>query len=55
MHDEYKYKMLKFSASYIKSDDNLKKCNDNIFQIQEIYLKSEYKDITFCPITFCAK
>ena len=54
MHDEYKYMLLKFSASYITSIPELKKSKEDVFQIQEVYSKANTSRISFCPITFFA-
>ena len=54
MHDEYKYMLLKFAASNIKTDENIQRCNDDIFKIQEIYSQSSDMKSCFCPILFFA-
>lgn len=55
MYDKYKYMLLKFAASNIKTNQNIRDNKENIFKIQEIYSKCENNYTNnFCPILFFA-
>ena len=54
MHDEYKFTLLKFAASNIKTNTNIQRYYEDIFKIQEIYSQSSDVVSHFCPIQFFA-
>ena len=54
MNSDFKLTLYKFAATHIKNNKDLQHCRDSLFNIQELYAKSNTIDITFCPIIFFA-
>ena len=55
MNKDYTYMLFKYSASYIQSNKLLQECQENLYDIQNVYISDSNRVIDFNPILFFAQ
>lgn len=55
MNKDYTYMLYRYSATYIQSNKSLQECQENLYDIQNVYINDSNRDIIFNPILFFAQ